>query len=48
MGTHTGPLKGPSGEVPATGKQQTTRSGWIMDFDSGKMTESRHYFDMLS
>ena len=47
-GTHTGPLKGPSGEVPATGKPQTTRSGWIMDFDGGKMTESRHYFDMLS
>ncbi len=47
-GTHTGPLKGPSGEVPATGKQQTTRAGWIMDFDGGKMTESRHYFDMLS
>ncbi len=47
-GTHTGPLKGPSGEVPATGKQQITRASWIMDFDGGKMTESRHYFDMLS
>ena len=47
-GTHTGPLKGPSGEVPATGKQQTTRAGWIMNFDGGKITESRHYFDMLS
>ncbi len=47
-GMHTGPLKGPSGEVPATGKQQTTRACWIMDFDGGKMTESRHYFDMLS
>ncbi len=47
-GTHTGPLKGPSGEVPATGKQQTTRSSWIMNFDGGKITESRHYFDMLS
>ncbi len=47
-GTHTGPLKGPSGEVPATGKQQTTRASWILDFDGGKITEIRHYFDMLS
>ena len=47
-GTHTGPMKGPSGAVPATGKQQTTRSSWIMDFEGGKISESRHYFDMLS
>lgn len=47
-GTHTGPLQGPSGTVPATGKQQTTRSGWVMNFDGGKIKESRHYFDMLS
>ena len=47
-GTHTGPLQGPSGTVPATGKQQTTRSGWVMNFDGGKVKESRHYFDMLS
>ena len=47
-GTHTGPLKGPSGDVPATGKPVTTRSGWILEFDGGKITESRQYFDMLS
>jgi steroid delta-isomerase-like uncharacterized protein len=47
-GTHTGPLPGPSGTIPATGKQQTTRSGWVMSFDGGKIKESRHYFDMLS
>ena len=47
-GTHTGPLQGPSGTVPATGKQQTTRAGWVMNFDGGKIKESRHYFDMLS
>ena len=46
-GTHTGPLKGPSGALPATGKQQTTRSSWIMIFEGGKLRESRHYFDML-
>ena len=46
--THTGPLVGPKRTVPATGKQQTTRAGWVMNFDSGKIDQSRHYFDMLS
>lgn len=47
-GTHTGPLLGPSGAIPPTGKAQTTRSTWVLSFDGGKITESRHYFDMLS
>ena len=47
-GTHTGPLQGPSGTIPATGKQQTTRAGWVLEFDDEKLTQSRHYFDMLS
>ena len=47
-GTHTGPLEAPKRTVPATGKQQTTRAGWVMSFESGKIKESRHYFDMLS
>jgi steroid delta-isomerase-like uncharacterized protein len=47
-GTHTGPLAGPKGSIPPTGKRQTTRAGWVLNFDGGKMKESRHYFDMLS
>ncbi len=47
-GTHTGPLQSPSGTVPATGKEQTTRAAWVLNFDGGKINESRHYFDMLS
>jgi predicted ester cyclase len=47
-GTHTGPLQGPRGTIPATGKQQTTRSAWIMNCDVGKIKESRNYFDRLS
>ena len=47
-GTHTGPLDGPGGTVEATGKHQTTRAGWVLEFDDGKNTVSRHYFDMLS
>jgi steroid delta-isomerase-like uncharacterized protein len=47
-GTHTGPLQGPAGTIPATGKHQTTRAAFVFDFDAGKIRESRHYFDMLS
>lgn len=47
-GTHTGPLDGPAGTVAPTGKKQTTRSGWVMEFESGRVKSSRHYFDMLS
>lgn len=47
-GTHTGPLQGPSGTIPATGRQQTTRAGWVLNFAGSKITDSRHYFDMLS
>ena len=47
-GTHTGPLPGPTGTLRATGKQQTTRAGWLLNFEGGKIKESRHYFDMLS
>jgi len=47
-GTHTGPLQGPSGMVPATGKQMKLRTGWVMNFDGGKIKDSRHYFDMFS
>ena len=47
-GTHTGPLKGPKGTLPPSGKPQTTRASWVMNFDGGKIKESRHYFDMLS
>jgi steroid delta-isomerase-like uncharacterized protein len=47
-GMHSGPLQGPSGAIPATGRQQTTRTSWVLTFDGDKITDSRHYFDMLS
>jgi steroid delta-isomerase-like uncharacterized protein len=47
-GTHTGPLPGPSGTIAATGKPQTTRSGWVLDFEGDRVKRSHHYFDMLS
>ena len=48
QGTQTGALPGPSGTIAPTGKQQTTRAGWVMDFDGDRVKRSRHYFDMLS
>jgi steroid delta-isomerase-like uncharacterized protein len=47
-GTQTGPLVGPQGTIPATGKAQTTYSSWVLRFDGSKLKESRLYFDMLS
>ena len=47
-GTQTGPMPGPQGPIAPTGKQQTTRSGWVLDFHGGQVKRSRHYFDMLS
>ena len=47
-GTHTGPLVGPGGTIPATGKRQVTPSAWIFEFDGDKIKESRNYFDMMT
>jgi len=47
-GTHTGPLAGPGGTIPASGKRQVTLSAWVFDFDGDKIRESRNYFDMLA
>ncbi len=47
-GTQTGPMEGPGGTIPASGKRQKTPSAWIFEVEGGKMKESRNYFDMLS
>ncbi len=46
--THTGPLEGPMGTIPASGKRQVTPAAWIFTFEGEKIKESNHYFDMLS
>ena len=48
QGTQTGPLEGPGGTIPASGKRQTTPAAWIFDFDGDKVKESRQYFDMVA
>ena len=47
-GTQTGPLKGPMGTIPASGRRQVTPAAWILTFEGEKIKESHHYFDMLS
>ncbi len=44
----TGPLATPDGEIPASGKHQTTPAVLISDYDGDQLKESRHYFDMLT
>ena len=46
--THTGPLVGPAGTIPASGKTHTTPSAWVLEFEGDKIKESRHYFDMVT
>jgi steroid delta-isomerase-like uncharacterized protein len=47
-GTQTGPLDGPGGTLPPSGKRQTTPAAWVFEFDGDKIKESRQYFDMMS
>ena len=47
-GTQTGPLDGPGGTFPPSGKRQTSRAAWVFEFDGDKIEESRRYFDMLT
>lgn len=47
-GTHSGPLVGPAGVIPASGKRQVTPAAWVLKFQRGKVKESRHYFDMVT
>ncbi len=46
--THTGPLEGPMGTIPASGRRQVTPAAWILTFEGEKIKESHHYFDMLN
>lgn len=47
-GTQTGPLVGPAGTIPPSGKRQKTRATLVLTMDGGKIKEAHHYFDMLS
>lgn len=47
-GTHTGPLTTPTGTVAPTGRSVTLQLCDILEFDGGKITALRTYFDTAS
>ncbi len=47
-GTHNGPLHGPGGIIPASGRHQSTDAVFISDHQDGVIVHSRHYFDMMT
>ncbi|HLB29785.1 MAG TPA: ester cyclase [Dehalococcoidia bacterium] len=48
-GTHTGPLQGPQGEIPATGRRVDLRLCAILRLDArGLIAEWKGYFDTAS
>ena len=46
-GTHEGPLEGPEGTIPATGKSVTMRGCDVITVRDGRITSHRIYFDQL-
>lgn len=46
-GTHTGPLSGPAGDIPATGRTIDIHFCSVSRFVNGKIAESRLYYDAL-
>jgi steroid delta-isomerase-like uncharacterized protein len=46
-GTQTGPMEGPSGELPPSNRRATVRAVQILEFADGRIKENRHYFDSL-
>jgi heme-degrading monooxygenase HmoA/limonene-1,2-epoxide hydrolase len=44
-GTHSGVLRGPAGEIPATGRRARVDMCGVYEFDEGKITSFRLYFD---
>lgn len=47
-GTHSGPLRTPTGDIPATGKKIEMRACQVVDIADGKARGIRQYFDMAT
>jgi steroid delta-isomerase-like uncharacterized protein len=46
-GTQTGPLEGPQGTIPASGKRTVVEAAQVVKVRNDKIEENRHFFDML-
>jgi steroid delta-isomerase-like uncharacterized protein len=44
-GTHTGPLAGPAGEIPATGRRVDVSFCDVLRFQNGKIVSAHTYYD---
>ncbi len=47
LGTHTGPLVGPGGEIPATGRTFELPFAEVMETADGKILRRRIYYDQV-
>jgi predicted ester cyclase len=47
-GTNTGPMQGPTGQMPPTNKKAEIRFAQVYEFRNGKVANSRVYFDVAS
>jgi steroid delta-isomerase-like uncharacterized protein len=47
-GTHNGLLKGPFGEIAATGRKGSVSAVQVYHFEGDKIRELRHYFDLMT
>ncbi|HEY8287165.1 MAG TPA: ester cyclase [Chloroflexota bacterium] len=45
-GTHTGTLESPVGAIPATGRSVVVPFSQVLEFQNGKITHGRLYFDL--
>jgi steroid delta-isomerase-like uncharacterized protein len=46
-GTQSGPLEGPGGTIPASGKRVAVEAVQVLRVKDDKVKENRHFFDML-
>ena len=47
-GTHSGPLDGPMGTIPATNKRGSMKAMMMFKVRNNKIVEAKHYFDLLT
>ena len=47
-GTQTGPLAGPGGTIPPSGKRAVVQGAQVITFQGDKIKEIREYFDLMT
>jgi steroid delta-isomerase-like uncharacterized protein len=47
-GTHSGPLMGPGGTIPASGKSFSLPGAQLITFEGDKVKELHQYFDLMT